>query len=134
MRLSDWQAQVQAYLLNPDAQPNPALQASLLGSAALSAEQGLAIYHNAYRARLLEALRGDYPAVHGWLGDEEFDALALAYLDAHPRSTSACAGSARSWLTLSTGIWCRSRPHRLASWRGWNGPLPWPSMRRKASP
>ena len=84
MRLSDWQAQVQAYLLNPDAQPNSALQASLLGSAALSAEQGLAIYHNAYRARLLEALRGDYPAVHGWLGDEEFDALALAYLRAHP--------------------------------------------------
>jgi hypothetical protein len=29
-------------------------------------------------------LRGDYPAVHGWLGDEEFDALALAYLSAHP--------------------------------------------------
>ena len=84
MRLSDWQAQVQAYLLNPDAQPNPVLHASLLGSAALSAEQGLAIYHNAYRARLLEALRGDYPAVHGWLGDEEFDALALAYLNAHP--------------------------------------------------
>jgi hypothetical protein len=84
MRLSDWQHEVQAYLLNPDAQPKPALQASLLGSAALSAEQGLAIYHNVYRARLLEALRGDYPAVHGWLGDEEFDALALAYLHAHP--------------------------------------------------
>ncbi|WP_422910795.1 DNA-binding domain-containing protein [Pseudomonas sp. MAC6] len=84
MRLSDWQAQVQAYLQGPAAQPSPALHASLLGSAALSAEQGLAIYHNAYRARLLEALRGDYPAVHGWLGDEEFDALALAYLDAHP--------------------------------------------------
>jgi hypothetical protein len=84
MRLSDWQAQVQAYLLNPDSQPNPELRTSLQGSAALSAEQGLAIYHNAYRARLLEALRGDYPAVHGWLGDEEFDALALAYLNAHP--------------------------------------------------
>lgn len=84
MSLRDWQAQVQAYLLNPYAQPSPALRASLLGSAALSVEQGLAIYHNAYRVRLLEALRGDYPAVHGWLGDEEFDALALAYIDAHP--------------------------------------------------
>ncbi|MFP6847699.1 MAG: DNA-binding domain-containing protein [Pseudomonas sp.] len=84
MRLSDWQREVQAYLLDPAGQPNPALQASLLGSAALSAEQGLAIYHNAYRVRLLEALRGDYPAVHGWLGDEEFDALALAYLNVHP--------------------------------------------------
>ncbi len=84
MRLSDWQEAVQAYLLNPSVQPDPALQASLLDSEALTAEQGLAIYHNAYRARLLEALRGDYPATHAWLGDEEFDALALAYLDAHP--------------------------------------------------
>ena len=84
MRLSDWQRELEAYLLGADATPNPALRDSLLGSAGLAAEQGLAIYHNAYRARLLEALRGDYPAVHGWLGDDEFDALALAYIDAHP--------------------------------------------------
>ena len=84
MRLNDWQREVEAYLLGADATPNPALRDSLLGSAGLTPEQGLAIYHNAYRARLLEALRGDYPAVHGWLGDEEFDALALAYIDAHP--------------------------------------------------
>lgn len=84
MRLTDWQREVQAYLLNPHVEPSGVLQASLLGSPALSAEQGLAIYHNAYRARLLEALRGDYPAVHGWLGDEEFDALALAFVHAHP--------------------------------------------------
>lgn len=84
MRLNDWQREVEAYLLGADATPTPALRDSLLGSAGLAVEQGLAIYHNAYRARLLEALRGDYPAVHGWLGDEEFDALALAYIDAHP--------------------------------------------------
>lgn len=84
MRLNDWQRELEAYLLGADKAPNPALRDSLLGSAGLAVEQGLAIYHNAYRARLLEALRGDYPAVHGWLGDEEFDALALAYIDAHP--------------------------------------------------
>ena len=84
MRLNDWQRELEAYLLGSDPTPNPALRASLLGSPALSAEQGLAIYHNAYRARLLEALRGDYPAVHGWLGDAEFDALAGAYIAAHP--------------------------------------------------
>lgn len=84
MRLNEWQREVEAYLLGADATPNPTLRASLLGSAALGAEQGLAIYHSAYRARLLEALRGDYTAVHGWLGDEEFDALASAYIDAHP--------------------------------------------------
>ena len=84
MRLNDWQREVEAYLLGSDPAPNPALRASLRGSAALSAEDGLAIYHHAYRARLLEALRGDYPAVHGWLGDAQFDALAGAYVDAHP--------------------------------------------------
>ncbi|WP_439886886.1 HvfC/BufC family peptide modification chaperone [Pseudomonas sp. MBLB4123] len=84
MRLNDWQRQLENYLLGGDPQPDPALCASLRGSEALAVEQGLAIYHNAYRARLLEALRGDYGALHGWLGDEEFDALALAYVDAHP--------------------------------------------------
>lgn len=84
MRLNDWQRELEAYLLGGDPTASPALRASLLGSPALSAEQGLAIYHNAYRARLLEALRGDYPAVHGWLGDEQFDALAGAYIAAHP--------------------------------------------------
>ncbi|WP_339463284.1 DNA-binding domain-containing protein [Pseudomonas sp. EA_105y_Pfl2_R69] len=84
MRLTDWQREFEAYLLGSDPTANPALRASLLGSPALSAEQGLAIYHNAYRERLLEALRGDYPTVHGWLGDAEFDALAAAYIAAHP--------------------------------------------------
>ena len=84
MRLNDWQREVEAYLLGRDPTAGPALLASLRGSPALSAEQGLAIYHHAYRARLLEALRGDYPAVHGWLGDAEFDALAGAYVDAQP--------------------------------------------------
>lgn len=84
MRLTDWQRELEAYLLDAHAAPTPALRASLLGSAGLSAEQGLAIYHGAYRARLLEALRGDYGAVHQWLGDAEFDALAGAYIAAQP--------------------------------------------------
>ncbi|WP_439860349.1 HvfC/BufC family peptide modification chaperone [Pseudomonas sp. MBLB4136] len=84
MRLNDWQREIEGYLLGADPRPGPALRASLRGSPALDAEQGLAIYHNAYRARLLEALRGDYGALHGWLGDEEFDALAQAYIDRHP--------------------------------------------------
>ncbi|NQD93127.1 DUF2063 domain-containing protein [Pseudomonas sp. CrR25] len=84
MRLNDWQREFERYLLGHDPVPAPALRSRVLGSPALSAEQGLAIYHNAYRARLLEALRGDYSALHGWLGDAEFDALAGAYIDAYP--------------------------------------------------
>ncbi|MDO9321104.1 MAG: DNA-binding domain-containing protein [Pseudomonas sp.] len=84
MRLNDWQLAVEAYLLGADAQPNAALQTSLVGSPNLSVEQGLAIYHHAYRARLLGVMQEDFPAVHYWLGDEEFDRLVQAYLDAHP--------------------------------------------------
>jgi hypothetical protein len=84
MRLNDWQRQVEAYLLGEHPSPGDALRASLLSSPALSVEQGLAIYHNAYRARLRETLRGDYPTLHHWLGDDEFDRLADAYLRAHP--------------------------------------------------
>ncbi|MEX6500638.1 HvfC/BufC family peptide modification chaperone [Pseudomonas zhanjiangensis] len=84
MRLSEWQRALEAYLLGAEPTPDPVLHASLRGSPALSAEDGLAIYHHAYRARLLETLRGDYSALHGWLGDEQFDNLAGAYIDAHP--------------------------------------------------
>lgn len=84
MRLNDWQRELEAYLLGEQPIPVAALLASLRGSPALSAEDGLAIYHNAYRARLLDTLRDDYPALHRWLGDDEFERLAQAYLRAHP--------------------------------------------------
>ncbi len=44
----------------------------------------LAIYANAYRARLAEALAENYPALHTLLGDERFATLCRRYLDAHP--------------------------------------------------
>ncbi|MBX9756780.1 MAG: DNA-binding domain-containing protein, partial [Pseudomonadaceae bacterium] len=72
------------YLLGADAQPNTALQASLIGSPTLSVEQGLSIYHHAYRARLLGVMLEDFPAVRYWLGDEQFAVLVQAYLDAYP--------------------------------------------------
>lgn len=44
----------------------------------------LEIYRNAYRARLTEALRENYPVLHRVLGDEAFDALAESFIAAHP--------------------------------------------------
>lgn len=84
MRLVEWQLQLENYLLGSNPQASAALQGSLLSSPTLSAQQGLAIYHHAYRARLLEALREDYPAVHYWLGDDEFATLAQAFCAAQP--------------------------------------------------
>lgn len=45
---------------------------------------GLSIYQDAYAARLIAALRDNYTVLHRALGDEQFDALARAYLQARP--------------------------------------------------
>lgn len=44
----------------------------------------LRAYHDAYRLRLMDVLRKDFPLVRDQLGDEQMDALALQYLQAHP--------------------------------------------------
>lgn len=97
MRLTDWQLQLENYLLGDSPQPPEALQASLLGSPTLSVQQGLDIYHHAYRARLLAVLREDFPAVHDWLGDAQFDELALSTcVPVHPGiSVRDCAWCCR---------------------------------------
>jgi hypothetical protein len=45
---------------------------------------GLAAYRHAYHARLAEALADNYTVLARALGDEGFDALAQAYIAAHP--------------------------------------------------
>lgn len=45
---------------------------------------GFALYLMAYRARLLAALRDNFPVLHRALGDETFAGLARDYIDAHP--------------------------------------------------
>lgn len=44
----------------------------------------LSVYRTAYRARLVEALRENHPVLHRVLGDDGFEVLALAYVDARP--------------------------------------------------
>jgi hypothetical protein len=78
--LRSLQENFQGYLLTLDARMHP----HVLGSARVSAEERLAIYANAYRLRLLEALDTDYPGLHTLLGDDEFDAMGRAYIAAHP--------------------------------------------------
>ncbi len=68
--------------------------ARLLGGAGLdevmsasereSAEERLAIYRNAYFARLEECLISDYPAVASLLGVEKFAELCVRYVTEHP--------------------------------------------------
>ncbi|MGH8334986.1 MAG: HvfC/BufC family peptide modification chaperone [Pseudomonas fluorescens] len=84
MRLNDWQLAFEDYLLGARSTANPVLGAHLIGGPTLDVNTGLAIYHNAYQARLLEVLRGDFPAIWHWLGDDEFEQLAAAYIRHYP--------------------------------------------------
>jgi hypothetical protein len=56
----------------------------LLPSTKLSGIERLAIYGDAYRARLVECLADDYPALKYALGDDAFEALCLRYIARHP--------------------------------------------------
>lgn len=68
------------------------MQALLLGEVAgdpaglldPASARGLAVYRHAYRARLIAALRDNYPVLVQVMGDEDFDALASAYVQARP--------------------------------------------------
>ncbi|MBK5532095.1 putative DNA-binding domain-containing protein [Pseudomonas sp. TH08] len=84
MRLKEWQLAFESFLLDGPATANPSLGNSLIGGPTLDVGTGLAIYHNAYKARLLEVLRNDFPAIAYWMGDEEFDALATTYIRQYP--------------------------------------------------
>jgi hypothetical protein len=64
---------------------DPALVAErIAGDGRLAAEDRLAIYARAYRARLLETLRGEYPALRLLVGDTVFDLFAADYVAASP--------------------------------------------------
>lgn len=77
--------------MTPLANQQRALQTAILSDVAPAdllagpdAARRFSIYADAYRARLAAALRDNYPVLHRVLGDEDFDALARAYLHAHP--------------------------------------------------
>jgi hypothetical protein len=56
----------------------------LLPSSKLTGVERIAIYAEAYRARLVECLADDYPALKYALGDDAFEALCLRYVARHP--------------------------------------------------
>lgn len=75
------QRRFQDYVLAP--RPGPA-EADVVSDERAGARARLDVYADAYRLRLIEVLGDNYPALHAVLGDEQFDALARAYIDRHP--------------------------------------------------
>ncbi len=60
------------------------MHGQVVGTARADAEERVWIYVDGYRLRLLEVLQDNYTGLHTLVGDEQFDELARAYIDAHP--------------------------------------------------
>lgn len=78
-RLARIQCDFQDFVLRGDC----ATEAHVLGTERVPIATRLSIYRNAYRARLIEALQSNYPALSQLLGEAEFNALGGAYVHEH---------------------------------------------------
>ncbi len=83
MTLSRIQDQFQQYVLAGD-RAQPAIAELIDQRYGLPANERLAIYYDAYRIRLKEALAEAFDRTYGYVGDEMFDDLCSRYIDAHP--------------------------------------------------
>ncbi len=83
MTLASIQDSLQAYLLG-DREDRGRMLPQLAGGHGIRRELRLDIYHNAYRARLQEALGSVFERTWIYLGDAEFAAASARYVDAHP--------------------------------------------------
>lgn len=92
MQLHKWQTEFQQVILRSAQESAQAVNPSVplqLTQQGPTAELRLAIYHNAYRLRLTEALRSNFPALHQLLGDEDFNAAASQFLQHNPPTTAS---------------------------------------------
>ncbi len=70
-------------LKNPRAK-SPRVKKFVAASANFTLEERLDVYQYAYKARLVESLREDFPNLLKELGDAKFDKLMDRYLEKHP--------------------------------------------------
>lgn len=80
LALNELQAAFHEHLLNGAS----AIAREVVSGGRIDIEHRLHIYHNAYRVRLLENLKQAFEKTWAYLGDETFDAAALAFVEANP--------------------------------------------------
>ena len=80
LSLAELQTALQHYLLNE----KNSVDEFTSETANFSRVERLGIYHEAYRLRLIDALRNDFPALERFVGDDRFIELMDQYIAAHP--------------------------------------------------
>lgn len=80
--LNELQTSFQAYLVDSKDE----IEKHVVSTNKVPARTRLAIYGEAYHARLVDALASNYPMLYAYLGSEQFDILAHQYLASYPSS------------------------------------------------
>lgn len=78
--LADLQIDLQDFLLDKTQSASDLT----LETPAFPRKERLQIYHQAYRLRLIDALRNDYPALESYLGEDDFVVLANEFIATNP--------------------------------------------------
>jgi hypothetical protein len=78
--LRELQETFQHYLLDTNHQA----EHLIISTKKVNAQQRLAIYSDAYQARLLEALEDNFPVLKDYMGEDEFYALGCEYIHCYP--------------------------------------------------
>lgn len=73
---------MQAFLLRPDV--DTGIASTVVATAAAGVDERLNVYAHAYRARLKEVLRNDFPSLLSLSTPDGFEEIASAYIDAVP--------------------------------------------------
>ncbi len=81
--LRELQESLQSAILSGD----DAILAAILDNSRTTRSTLFGVYRHAYAGQLVDVLRGDYPLLLAHVGDDRFDALARAYIAAHPSRT-----------------------------------------------
>ncbi|MES2934466.1 MAG: DNA-binding domain-containing protein [Pseudomonadota bacterium] len=84
--LSQLQDDFQRYVLDPQAD-STRIGSAIARQFGLKTDDRVAIYYNAYRIRICEALSEAFNKTHSYLGDDLFGEMALAYLQQTPSTT-----------------------------------------------
>lgn len=88
MKLAQLQNKFQDYVLRLD----DGIEQYVCSSGEASAAMRLEVYAEAYRLRLVEVLATQYPILSAWIGEHEFDRLAVGYIDTHPSQNFSVRG------------------------------------------
>jgi hypothetical protein len=82
--------------------------------------RGLPVYHYAYRASLIEALRDVFERTHAWLGDELFDDAARAHIARCPPNSWTMSDYGLGFEETLSGLYPDNAEVAELAWIDWS--------------